>query len=126
MTTLRDNLSVEQQRRLHKLCSRFEDGLLSADPPGPEQWLAERGELPAAVVLREFLAIRAEFCPRGNPDGTRAVANDATLDGWRSECLQLLPDETNMVNSVFAEAEQSVGEPVAEASAELQLSLIHI
>ena len=107
-------LTIDQQRQLHQLCMKYEDAVLSDQPPGPAEWLSNTGDLSVAVVLSEFVAIRSEYNPKRT---TKSKLQDSVgvtttpadvLKNWREECLQLHPQDAEAIHSIFANA------PVAE------------
>lgn len=107
-------LTIDQQRQLHQLCMKYEDAVLSDQPPGPSEWLSNTGDLSVAVVLSEFVAIRSEYKPKRitksslqDREGAPAAPADV-LKSWREECLQLHPEDADAIHSIFDNA------PVAE------------
>lgn len=98
-----DQLSIEQQRALHRLCWRFEDRVMSDQPPPPGEWLAERGDLPALLVISEFLAIREEAPGKPSPQSQTNSQAGMWFEVWQQECLAELPDQRAAVSQLFGD-----------------------
>jgi hypothetical protein len=98
-STVDGDRSAAEFERIVGVCDRFEAGWRRGERPRIEEWLARSPSLSRSALLHELLALELEL--------TRAAGMAPTAGEYRAR----FPDDTDVVDAVFAEAGPSTAGP---------------